>query len=98
MNKIDVCNFVDDTTSFVYHKNQEKLERNSELAIHFVEDNYMKLNTDKWHLVIFGHKYEHQWTQIGKDMVWEENEDKLSRITIDNELNFIVIFQIYELF
>ena len=52
------------------HKNLvellEKLERNSELAIHWFEDNYMNLNTGKCHLLIFGHKYEHQWAQIRK--------------------------------
>ena len=58
------------------HKNfvelLEKLERNSELAIQWFEDNYMNLNTGECHLLIFGHKYEHQGGQIGKNMVWEE--------------------------
>ena len=48
----------------------------------------MNLNTGKCHLFIFGHKYEHQWAQIGKDMVWEENKVKLLGKTIDNELIF----------
>ena len=73
LNDIDVCNFADDTTSFVYHKNLaellEKLERNSEIHIHWFEDNYIKLNTDKCHLLIPGHKHEHQGTQIGTDIV-----------------------------
>ena len=55
------------------HKNLvellEKLERDSKLAIHWFEDNYMDLNTGKYHLLIFGQKYEHQWAQIGKNMV-----------------------------
>ena len=91
MNKIDVSYFSNDTTPFVCCKNPavvEKLERNSELAIHWLEDNYMKLNTDKCHLLISGHKYEHDWAQIGKDMVWEENKVKLLGITIDNEVKF----------
>ena len=40
--EIDICNFAGDTTPFVCHKNLaeilEKLERNSELAIHWFED------------------------------------------------------------
>ena len=48
----------------------------------------MNLNTDKCHLLTSIHKYEHRWTQIGKDMVWEENEVKLLRVTIDTELKF----------
>ena len=67
---------------------KEKLERVSELPIHWLEDNYMNLNTDKCHLLTSIHKYEHRWTQIGKDMVWEENEVKLLRVTIDTELKF----------
>ena len=40
--------------------------------IHWFEEDYMNLNTGKCHLLIFGHKYKHQWAQIGKNMVWEE--------------------------
>ena len=74
------------------HKNLaellEKVERNSELAIHWFEDNYIKLHSGKCYLLISGHKYEHQWVHIGKDMVWEENKVKHLGITIDNELIF----------
>ena len=74
------------------HKNLaellEKLERNSELAIYWLEDYYIKLHTGRYHLLISGHKYEHQWVQVGKDMVWEENKVILLGITIDNELIF----------
>ena len=47
----------------------------------------MILNTGKSHLLIFVHKLEHQWAQIGKDMVWQENKVKFLGKTID-----IVIF------
>ena len=33
-----------------------------------------------------GHTYEHQWAQIGKNMIWEENEVKLVGIATKNEL------------
>ena len=46
------------------------------------------LHTGKCHLLIYGHKYEHQWAQIGKGMVCEENKVKLLGIKIDNELIF----------
>ena len=46
---MNVSNFANDTTHFVCHKSLrellEKLERNSELAIHWLEDNYIKLHT-----------------------------------------------------
>ena len=73
------------------HKNLaklfEKLERNSGLAIQWLEDDYMNLNTGKSHLLIFGHNLE-QWAQIGKDMVWQENKVKFLRKTIDSLLIF----------
>ena len=63
LNEIDVSNFANDTSHFMCHKNLkellEKLERNSELAIHWFEDNYIKLHTGKCHLLISCPKYEH---------------------------------------
>ena len=89
---MDVCNFTDDTTPFVCHENTaellEKVKRNSELAIHWFEDNHMELNIDKCNLLIFDHTYEHQWIQICKDIVSEENEVILLGIAINNELKF----------
>ena len=80
LNEIDVSSFASDTSHFVCHKNLkellEKLEANSELAIHCFENNYIKLLTGKCHLLISGPKYEHKQAQIGKDMVWEENQVK----------------------
>ena len=56
----------------------------------------MNLSTGKCHLLISGHKYENQQTQIGKDKVWGENKVKLLGITIGNELIFdIHILNIY---
>ena len=36
------------------------------LAIEWFENNSMKLNDDKCHLLTSGHKYENVWAQIGK--------------------------------
>ena len=73
LNKIAVCNFADDTTPFVCRKLHaeiiQKLEKISELAIHCFEGSYTELNTDKCHLLISGHKYEHQWALIDKNIV-----------------------------
>ena len=92
LKNIDVCNFADDTTPFICDENLEvvvrKLEENSDLAISWFQNNYMKLNTDKCHLLMSGFKYEHIWAQIGKDKIWEDNEVKLLGVTIDNGLNF----------
>ena len=87
-----MCNFADDTTPFVCDTDLEtvlnKLENNSAIAITWFETNYMKLNTDKCHLLVSGKKHEHTWVKLGKHKIWESNSVKLLGITIDNDLNF----------
>jgi len=48
----------------------------------------MKLNTEKCHLIVSGHRYEEQWVKIGEDKIWEEKSVKLLGVAIDNELKF----------
>ena len=90
LNKVDACNFADGTTPFACRKTLakllEKLERNSELAIHWFEDNYMTINTEKCNLLMSIYKYEHQLAQIAKNMAWEENKVKF--LGTDKELKF----------
>ena len=74
LNEIDICNFADDTTSYVCDSNfksvLEKLEHNFELAIAWFEMNYLKLNTDKCHLLISGNKNEYMWAKLDRGIVW----------------------------
>ena len=83
-----VCNFADDTTPFVCNKNLDfvlnGLERNSNIAIDWFQNNYVKMNSDKCHLLMAGHKFEQICGKIGTDLIWESNSDKLLGITIDN--------------
>jgi len=48
----------------------------------------MKLNTDKCHLLVSGHKHEEMWIRIGQDKIWEDKTVKLLGVTIDNSLKF----------
>ena len=48
----------------------------------------MKLNQDKCHLLISGHKYESVWANIGSCKICESNEQKLRGVNIDSKLNF----------
>ena len=48
----------------------------------------MKLNQDKCHLLISGHKYESVWPNIGSYKICESNEQKLRGVNIDRKLNF----------
>ena len=89
---IDVCNFADDTTPYFCHEELnvvlEKLEIHSDFCIKWFENNFMKLNTDKCHLLVSGHKHEKCWARVGDDQIWEENKVKLLGVTIDNQLSF----------
>ena len=94
MQEIQVCNFADDTTLFVCNESLEivlnHLEKNSDLAILWLKNNYINLNRDKCHLLVSGVKYEQMWAQIGIDKIWEERQAKLLGVTIDTELKFEV--------
>ena len=65
----NILNFVHDTTPFACDETLEsvldKRGGNSEYAIFWFEENHMKLNTDKCHLLVSGSKYEHSWAKIG---------------------------------
>ena len=50
--------------------------------------NYMKLNTDKSHLLISGNRSEYMWTKLDQDIVGESNDVELLGVTIDNNLRF----------
>ena len=87
-----VCNFADDTTSFVCDKSLEvvlhKLESNADNAIQWFQKNHMKMNPDKCNLLIAGHKWEHVWATVGDTKIWENDRVKLLGVTIDNKLRF----------
>ena len=88
----DVCNFADDTTlhasDMVLDTVLKRLEHDSLLAIEWFEANYMKLNADKCHLIVVGHKHECVWAKIGSEMIWESKVEKLLGINIDRKLSF----------
>ena len=60
LREIDICNFADGITPYVCDSNVksvlETLEHNSELAVAWFKMNYVKLNTDKRHLLVSGNK------------------------------------------
>ena len=92
LNECEVCNYADDTTPYVCDEKLEnvvsKLENDSDIAICWFESNYMKLNTDKCHLLVTGNKYEQIWVKLGEEKIWENNTVKLLGVTIDRQLKF----------
>ena len=87
-----VCNYADDTTLYDCDQNLDylikKLEHDSTLAIEWFESNYMKLNHDKCHFIMSGHKHEYVFAKIGQKLIWEERNVKLLGVEIDSNLLF----------
>ena len=50
--------------------------------------NYMKLNTNKCHLLVSRNKNRQIWAKLDRDIVWESNDVKLIGITLNNKLKF----------
>ena len=87
-----VCNFADDTTLSAFDTNLEdllhNLEYDTQSAIVWFDNNYMKLNQDKCHFLITGNVIEHLWAKIGDELIRGSAEEKLLGVTIDKNLNF----------
>ena len=88
----DVCNYADDNTLNACDMSLEnllkRLEHDSSLAIEWFQNNYMKLNEDKCHLLVSGFKHEVLWADIGGKRIWESTEKKLLGLHIDRDLKF----------
>ena len=70
------------------HSLIKRLEHDSFLAIECFENNNMKLNQDKCHLLVSGYKNENVWANIGNEKIWESSKQKLLGLAIDRNLNF----------
>ena len=46
----------------------------------------MKLNTEKCHFLVSGHKYEQVWSDIGEDIIWENSNTEFLGVVIENQL------------
>ena len=92
VNDTEVCNYVDDTTLYVGDKNLRivlsKLERDTLLLSEWFSDNFMKLNEEKSHLLIFGANSGRMTLNIGATLIPESESEKLLGVTIDSKLNF----------
>ena len=86
LSSVNVCNFADDTTSFVCDLNLEVVL--TQLVIAWFQNNYMKLNTDKCHLFVARHKFECTWVRVVPDKIWEDHSVKLLGVSIHNKLKF----------
>ena len=90
--KTDICNYADDNTPYTsdmcLDKLMEKLECATKCAMDWFQYNGMKLNSDKCHLLVCGHKFESMICKIDDTQVIETNIVKLLGIQIESKLTF----------
>ena len=65
-----------------------RLEHDPALAVEWFENNFMKLNQGKCHLLVSGQKHKTVWAKVGETKVWESNKQKLLVVLIDQNRNF----------
>ena len=65
-----------------------RLEHDSLLVMEWFDSNCMKLNAEKCHLLLTGHKPQWKWAMVGKEKIWESKSEKLLGIIIDKDLKF----------
>ena len=96
MESINVCNYADDTVFHACDMDVEnlvrRLEHDSILSIEWFESNYMKLNQDKSHFLLPGHKHEMIWANIGQSEIGERRTKKLLGKIIDKNFHFADMF------
>ena len=80
VNDTEVCNYADDTTLYVGDKNLRtvlaKLEKDTLLLSEWFSDNFMKLNEEKSHLLLFGTKSDGMALSIGASQISESESEK----------------------
>ena len=65
-----------------------RLEHERFLANAWFQNNYLKLNKDKSHLLVGGYKHENIWAKIGDSKIRESNKQKLLGVHINRTLSF----------
>ena len=86
----DIANYADDTTPFSVKQNHdlvvEDLQNSSAILFKWLKDNYMKINTDKSHLIMSRNKS--IVAKIDEFDIQSENQQELLGIVIDSNLTF----------
>ena len=86
----ETANYADDTTPYTSDIKMEdvikSLEKCSEILFKWFDDNYMKANSDKSHLLLSPE--ENLNANINGDIIPNSKSEKLLGVTIDCKLNF----------
>ena len=75
----EVCNYGDDTAYYVYDTSAAQVIRKLETAVYnsviWFDNNYMKLNAEQPHLLIFGENSDRLSLSTGDKVVTESKEE-----------------------
>ena len=86
----DIANYADDSTPYCAGKSAESvvnnLEQSSTILFKWLNNNYMKVNTGKSHLLLSGNS--RATATIDNSYIESEDEEVLLGITIDSNLTF----------
>ena len=92
LNETEICNYADDTTIYCSHQELQevttRLENDTAKLSTWFAGNFMKLNVEKCHLLVFGEKDTKVSLKAGSSVIKESNEEKLLGVIIDRKLNF----------
>ena len=85
-----ICNYADDTMIYACDTNIESviitLESDALEIAEWFPNNFMKLNGDKCHLMVFGDKSNDVTLNIGSITIKESTEEKLLGVILDKNL------------
>ena len=78
---IEMRNYADDTTYCAHNTSAPDVIRKLETDVYnsaiWLDNNYMKLNAEKFYLLIFGKSREKLSRKIGEEVITESKEEKL---------------------
>ena len=87
-----ICRYADDTTLYVIHQDIKQafkiIEQDVVILREWFQNNYMKMNGDKCHLINFGKGSNDTSLKIDKTIIKPSKQQKLLGISIDNNLSF----------
>ena len=87
----DIANYADDCTPYEFSGSLQevinKLEQDALYLIEWYQSNFLKPNSDKWHLLLSENR-DDITINIGNESIHNSENEKLLGLYFDNELNF----------
>jgi len=88
----EICNYADDIAIFAYGSDMrsilKSLVEDASLLSLWFENNYVKMNDDKIHFLVFGSKEKDVTVSISGSLIQECDAEKLLGVTLDKTLSF----------